>query len=77
MIEIDGPLWFVGALIICGVHVLYLRSWRHERRAHLAWWQNYDVRAQKRHEEFMRVMDQGDSSTLGWNLDGNRQRGQA
>ena len=32
MIEIDGPLWFAGALFICGAHVLYLRSWRREQR---------------------------------------------
>ena len=56
MFVIDGPIWFVGALLICGVHALYLRSWRRERRAHLAWWQNYDVTSQKRHDEFMRVM---------------------
>ena len=51
MIEIDGPLWFVGALLICGAHVLYLRGWRRERRTHLAWWQKYDANAQQRHEE--------------------------
>ena len=77
MIEIDGPLWFAGALLICGAHVLYLRSWRRESQQRLAWWQKYDADAQKRHDEFMRAMDQGDASTLGWNLDGNRQRGQA
>lgn len=73
MIEIDGLAWFIGALLICGAHVLYLRSWRRERIAHLAWWQQYDVDAQKRHDEFMRAIDDRDE----WNLDGSRERGQA
>jgi hypothetical protein len=76
VIEIDGPLWFVGALFICGVHVLYLRSWRRERREYLAWRQNYDVQAQRRHEEFMRAMSDEDRR-VEWNLDGSRVRGQA
>ena len=76
MIEIDGPLWFAGALFICGAHVLYLRSWRREQRQYKAWWQNYDAASQKRHDEFMRVIgDDGDA--LGWNLDGGSVRGQA
>ena len=53
-------MWFVGALLICGAHALYLWSWRRERRAYLAWWQNYDADAQKRHDEFMRVMGSDD-----------------
>lgn len=56
MIEIQGPLWFVGALVICGAHILYICGWRRELREHLAWWQKYDADAQKRHDEFMRVM---------------------
>lgn len=54
--EIDGPMWFIGALLICGVHALYLWSWRRDRREHLARWQNYDAVSQLRHDEFMRVM---------------------
>lgn len=77
MIEIDGPLWFAGALLVCGWHTLYLRGWRRERREHLAWWQQYDADAQKRHEEFMRVMDRDEAPAHGWSLDGNRERGQA
>ena len=57
MIEIDGPLWFLGAIVICGAHVLYLRGWRREHRQSLAWWQKYDADAQKRHAEFMRAID--------------------
>ena len=76
MIEIDGPLWFAGALLIFGAHVLYLRSWRRDQQQYKAWWQSYDARSQKRHEEFMHAID-GDSDTLGWNLDGGRVRGQA
>ena len=57
MIEIDGPLWFAGALLICGAHVLYLRGWRRDQRQSLAWWQKYDANAQKRHDEFMRAID--------------------
>jgi hypothetical protein len=68
---IDGPLWFFGAVIVCGAHVLYLRSWRREQIARLAWWQRYDADARKRHDEFMRATDRG------WSLDGNRDRGQA
>ena len=77
MIEIDGPLWFAGAFLICGAHVLYLRSWRRDQRQSLAWWQKYDADAQKRHDEFMNVMGRDDASTLGWSLDGSRERGQA
>lgn len=74
MFVIDGPMWFIGALLICGAHFLYLRGWRRERRAHLAWWQNYDAEAQKRHTEFMRVMDRDDDR---WNLSSSGERGQA
>ena len=56
MFVIDGPIWFVGALLICGWHTYYLWGWRRERRAHLAWWKKYDADSQKRHDEFMRVM---------------------
>ena len=77
MIEIDGPLWFAGALLICGAHVLYLRGWRRDQRQSLAWWKKYDADAQKRHDEFMRAIGRDDTSTLGWNLDGSRERGQA
>ena len=77
MIEIDGPLWFAGALLICGAHVLYLRGWLRDQRQSLAWWQKYDADAQKRHDEFMRAIGRDDTSTLGWNLDGSRERGQA
>ena len=77
MIEIDGPLWFVGALLICGAHVLYLRSWRRDWRQSLAWRQKYDADAQKRHDEFMLAIGRDDVGALGWNLDGSRERGQA
>lgn len=62
MIKIDGLLWFIGALLICGAHALHLRGWRRERRAHLAWWKSHDERSQQRHEEFMRVMDDRDEA---------------
>ena len=78
MIEIDGPLWFLGALLICGAHVLYLRGWRRERRAHQAWWQKYNTDAQTRHEAFMRALGgDDDNSALEWNLNNNGERGQA
>jgi hypothetical protein len=77
VIEIDGPLWFLGALLICGAHALYLRSWQRERRQHQAWWQKYDAKAQQRHEEFMSAIGRDEAGTRGWNLDGNRERGQA
>jgi hypothetical protein len=77
VIEIDGFAWFVAALIICGAHALYLRSRWRERQQYWAWWRKYDADAQKRHEEFMRVMDRGNSDVTGWSLDGSRERGQA
>lgn len=77
MIVIDGPLCFAAALLICGAHVLYLRSWRREQRQRLAWWQKYDADAQKRHDAFIRAIDRDDGGTHGWNRDGNRERGQA
>lgn len=78
MIVIEGPWWFVGALVLCGLHALHLRGWRRERKADLAWWQSYDTRAQERHEEFMRAMGPDAVDPRGgWNLDGARQRGQA
>lgn len=77
MIEIDGFLWFVGALLICGVHALHLRGWRREQRQYQAWWKRYDAVAQQRHDAFMRVTDRDDARDLGWNLDGSRERGQA
>lgn len=57
MIEIDGPLWFIGALLICGWHALFIRSWRRERRQYQAWWQKYDVESQQRHEALMKALD--------------------
>ena len=77
VIEIDGFWWFVGALVICGLHGLYLRGWRRERCEYQQWRETYNVIEQKRHEEFMRVMGRDDASALGWNLDGGRKRGEA
>ena len=77
VIEIDGPFWFICALLICGWHVNYLRGCRRERLQHLAWWQAYDAKSQARHEEFMRALDRRDADACGWNLDGNRESGQA
>lgn len=74
MIEIDGPMWFVAALFICGWHVIHLRGWRRERKTDLAWWQTYDTRAQARHEEFMRAMKRDDAHN--WDLN-DSPRGQA
>jgi hypothetical protein len=73
---IDGPLWFFGAVIVCGAHVLYLRSWRREQRQYRAWWRNYDAEAQRRHDEFLRAIGHANGA-LEWNLDGIRERGQA
>jgi hypothetical protein len=76
VIEIDGPLWFAGAIVICGAHALYLRSWRREQRKQVTWWKKHDADAERRHAEFMRALDdRGDA--LGWNLDGGSVRGQA
>jgi len=56
VLVIDGPIWFVAALVICGWHALYIWGWRRERREHAAWWQAYDARAQERHDDFMRAL---------------------
>jgi DnaJ-domain-containing protein 1 len=56
VIEIDGLLWFIGAIVICGAFMLYLRGWRRDLRLSLAWWQVYDARAQRRHTEFMQAL---------------------
>ena len=80
MIEIDGPLWFASALLICGAHVLYLRGWRREYRQILGCRQKYNADAQKRHDEFMhamRAIGRDDADTLGWNLSSSGERGQA
>lgn len=76
MIEIDGPLWFAAALLICGAHALYLRGWQYARRADLAWWQAYDAKAQRRHEDFMRAIDGGETVDVSWDIYKN-ERGQA
>lgn len=76
MIEIDGFYWFVGALLICVVHVIYLRGWRREQRQILALREKYNAREQKRHDEPMQAFACNDSA-VGWNLDGSRERGQA
>lgn len=60
MIEIDGLLWLVAAILICGAHALYLRAWRRERRQDLAWWKAYDERAGESHAEFMRALAHAD-----------------
>jgi hypothetical protein len=74
--SIDSPLWFLGALLICGWHTRFLLNWRREQREYRAWWQKHDTAAQQRHGEFMHAFDRSDSS-LEWNLDGSRERGQA
>lgn len=63
MIEVDGFLWFIGAIVVCAAHVLYLRSWRRDQIARQAWWLKYDTAAQKRHVEFMRVMDAAEAQS--------------
>ncbi len=60
MIEIDGLFWFIGALVICGAHAIYLRGWRREQQQYLEWWQSYDAKAQRRHAEVMRAFNDGD-----------------
>lgn len=74
MIEIDGPLWFISALLIFCAHALYLRGWRRDRRDYMRWRERYNAIEERRHEEFMRAIG---SDNAGWNLDGGRERGQA
>lgn len=77
MIEIDGPLWFAGALLIFVAHVLYLRGWRRERHEYMEWRRRYNEQEQKRHDEFMRAIGCDDVGALGWNLSSRGERGQA
>lgn len=74
---IDGPLWFLGAILVCGWHTLFLHSWRREQRQYQAWWRNYDAEAQRRHEALMREIARDADHALQWNLDGRRERGRA
>ena len=60
MFVIDGPMWFVVALLICGWHTYYLWDWRRERWQYQEWWKKHDADAQQRHDEFMRVMGSDD-----------------
>ena len=55
-IQIDGFAWFIGALVICGLHAILLRDLRRERREQQAWWQQYDETSRRRHEEFKRLI---------------------
>jgi hypothetical protein len=73
MIEIDGLGWFLAALVICGLHVLYLRGWRRERRDQLAQWKAYDVASERRHVEFMEALTWYRRAKFGW----SEKRGQA
>ena len=50
---IEGLYWFVGALLICGALVLYLRNWHREYRQRLTWWQKYGADA-KQHVLYLR-----------------------
>lgn len=79
MIEIDGLLWFVGAVVVFGVHALHIRSWRRERRQYQAWLRRYDASAQRRHDATMQAFDRDDafSAVPAWKLDGRRKRGRA
>lgn len=69
MIEIDGFLWFVAALLLCGGHMLYLRGWRREQRQRLAWWQRHDAEAQRRHDACMQAMRAIDHGNGRWTVD--------
>lgn len=76
-IVIDGPLWFVGALVIYGWHAYLLWGWRRERRTHLAWWKKYDADASARHAAFMRAMEPSCPAAGGWALENNHKERQA
>jgi hypothetical protein len=76
-IVIEGPLWFIGALVICTWHACLLWSWCRERRAYLAWWKKYDADARVRHDRFMRHMQPDSLAMDSWSLDGNREKEQA
>ncbi len=54
--RIDGLQWFVGALLVCGAHALYLRAWYRESQERWAWWQRYFAESKAQHEEFMRAL---------------------
>ena len=73
-IVIDGPLWFLAALVLCGGHTLFLLGWRREHRAHRAWLAKYDADASARHDAFMR---HNSPAAGGWDLKSPREKGQA
>jgi hypothetical protein len=50
---IDGLAWFVGAILVCGAHALFLISWRAESRDRQKQWAAYNEASQQRHDEFM------------------------
>ena len=78
MIAIDGLAWFLGALVVCGAHVLHLRGMRRERLSYLAWWRRYDETSQERHDELMQAIARGEGSRPKWRLNSSsNQRGQA
>ncbi len=53
---IDGPIWFVCALLICGAHTLFLLDWRRESRMRLKEYAEYDAESKRRHDEFMAAL---------------------
>jgi hypothetical protein len=73
MIVIEGPWWFIGALVVFALHALYLRSWRLERLSHLNEMRARDAADQKRHDEFMSALSWYRRAKLGW----SEKRGQA
>lgn len=52
----DSIWWFVAAVVVCGLHALYLSDWQRESRARVEQWRAYDAASQKRHDEFMAEM---------------------
>lgn len=71
---IDGFGWFIAALLLCGLHALYIRDWRRERREQLAASARYDAESERRHQETMRALAGVKPASL-WQQ--HRERGQA
>jgi len=70
---IDGPVWFIGALVICGLHMCLLWGGRRERRAHHAWWVKYEADARARHDELMAALQPSGPAADYWALGDNRE----
>lgn len=72
-VVIEGLGWFiagvaclVATLFFIGLHVLWVREWRRERRQLDERRRKYDQAEERRHAEFMRAQTWYQRASLGW-----------